>query len=96
MFCIQYDRQTFTPIQTTHKITVLYISKFIYFDGKWGHKIFWTEVCSALLDFSLIHFFFLVCNKCWIGLSGLIISDKNETFVDSAGFEVLAVVYRGL
>jgi hypothetical protein len=57
MFCIQYDRPSFTPIQTTYKITVLYISKFISFDGRWGHKRFWTEGCGALLECNLLQFF---------------------------------------
>ena len=45
MFCIQYDWPSFTLIQTAHNITVLYISKFISFDGRWGHKRFWAEGC---------------------------------------------------
>jgi hypothetical protein len=57
MFCIQYDRPSFTLIHTTHKITVLYISKFISFEGKCGHKIFWTEGCGAVLEFNLLQFF---------------------------------------
>ena len=57
MFCIQYDRPSFTLIQTTHKITVLYISQFISFDSRRGHKIFWTEGCGALLEFSLLQVF---------------------------------------
>jgi hypothetical protein len=57
MFCILYDRPSFTPTQTTHKITVLYISKFISLDGRWGHKRFWTDGCGALLEFNIIQFF---------------------------------------
>ena len=43
MFLSQCGRPRFTPIQTTGKITVLYILIFIFLDSKLEDKIFFTE-----------------------------------------------------
>ena len=97
MSCTHYDRPSFTPIQTTHKITVLYMSKFISFDSRWGPKTFWTERCGALLEFNILQFFSMSVIS--VGLAWLVRINywqQNEQLVDSAGFEVLAVVYWGL